>query len=66
MGKSKSKITNWKEYNKALVQRGSLTFWVDDSAVESWYCEGHHGGRGRSNLFSDTVMTQSKLDNLSC
>jgi hypothetical protein len=25
MGKSKHNISNWKEYNQALVQRGSLT-----------------------------------------
>ena len=25
MGKSKHKISNWQQYNQALVQRGSLT-----------------------------------------
>ena len=29
MGKSKHKISNWKQYNQALVQRGSLTVWMD-------------------------------------
>ena len=28
MGKSKHKISNWKQYNQALVQRGSLTVGV--------------------------------------
>ncbi len=37
MGKSKNKITNWKQYNKVLEQRGSITFWVDDSAIDSGY-----------------------------
>ena len=30
MGKSKHKISNWKQYNQALVQRGSLTVWMDE------------------------------------
>lgn len=29
MGKPKHKISNWKQYNQALVQRGSLTIWMD-------------------------------------
>ncbi|NQY07578.1 MAG: IS5/IS1182 family transposase, partial [Flavobacteriaceae bacterium] len=42
MGKSKNKITNWPEYNRALTQRGSITFWVDESAIEAWTCTKHH------------------------
>ncbi|GEA52362.1 IS5 family transposase [Vibrio inusitatus NBRC 102082] len=56
MGKSKHKIINWSEYNKALVNRGSITFWVDDSAKDTWYSTEHHGGRGRSNQFSDVSI----------
>jgi len=33
MGKSKKKIKNWPEYNRALTQRGLITFWVDESAI---------------------------------
>ncbi|MEL4426881.1 hypothetical protein AAEH84_13975, partial [Shewanella indica] len=29
MGKSKRTVTNWKQYNQALVNRGSITFWLD-------------------------------------
>ena len=36
MAKQKFKITNWPAYNKALRQRGSLTVWLDDSAVAAW------------------------------
>ena len=31
MGKPKHKISNWKQYNQALVQRGSLTVWIVSS-----------------------------------
>ena len=69
MGKSKGKITNWPEYNKALVNRGSVTFWIDDSAKAAWQSTEHHGGRGRSNQFSDvaieTVLMLKGVFNLS-
>ena len=32
MGKSLHPITNWPTYNKSLINRGSLTFWVDTEA----------------------------------
>lgn len=61
MGKSKRKITNWKQYNQALVNRGSLTFWMDDAAINNWYCKEHHGGRGRGFQFSDTAIETSLM-----
>ncbi|OWU16012.1 transposase, partial [Vibrio parahaemolyticus] len=56
MGKSKKKVANWSEYNEALCKRGSVTFWIDDSAVEAWQCKNHHGKRGRGFQFSDTAI----------
>ncbi|WP_298445899.1 transposase, partial [uncultured Ferrimonas sp.] len=56
MGTSKRNITNWKQYNQALVNRGSLTFWVDEAAIKAWYCDDHHGGRGRGFSYSDTAI----------
>jgi hypothetical protein len=29
------RIRNWKQYNDALVQRGSLTLWVDEATLEA-------------------------------
>ncbi len=52
MGKAKKKITNWAEYNKALCKRGSVTFWIDDTAVDAT----HHGMRGRGFQYSDTAI----------
>lgn len=56
MGKSKAKITNWSEYNRALCQRGSVTFWIDDSVVKAWKCTKHYGQRGRGFQYSDTAI----------
>ncbi|GDW67044.1 IS4 transposase [Escherichia coli] len=33
VAKQKFKITNWPTYNKALINRGSITFWLDDEAM---------------------------------
>jgi len=35
VAKQTFKITNWADYNKALVNRGSLTFWLDESAIQA-------------------------------
>ncbi len=48
MGASHNPITNWPQYNKSLINRGSLTFWVDAEAMSNWFHHDHHGRRGRS------------------
>lgn len=60
MGKSHRKITNWKQYNQALVNRGSLTFWLDDAALDTWYNATHHGGRGRGFEYSDSAIETAR------
>jgi len=56
MDKAEDKITNWKDYNRALVNRGSLTFWMDEKAITNWYSNTLSGRRGRSNEFSNTAI----------
>src|SRR3954449_6524785 len=34
--KEKRKVTNWREYDASLRQRGSLTVWFTDEAVQAW------------------------------
>ena len=34
--KQKRRITNWRAYDASLRQRGSLTVWFTDEAVEGW------------------------------
>ena len=31
--KATYRIRNWNKYNKALIKRGSLTFWFDEEAI---------------------------------
>ena len=56
MGKSLHPISNWSQYNKSLINRGSLTFWVDEEAVNNWFHDTHHGQRGRSQLYTDQAI----------
>jgi hypothetical protein len=35
--KQSYRISNWKEDNKALVNRGSITFWFDEQSIEQWH-----------------------------
>src|SRR4051812_19369239 len=37
--KQKHKVTNWREYNASLRQRGSLTVWFSAEAIEGWAAE---------------------------
>lgn len=34
--KKKYKIRNWPEYNKSLVRRGSLEFWIEQGMIKNW------------------------------
>ncbi|PNW69369.1 transposase, partial [Aeromonas veronii] len=56
MGTSLHPITNWPQYNKSLIDRGSLTFWVDVEAMRNWFHHDHHGRRGRSQLYTDQTI----------
>ncbi|WP_026972034.1 IS5/IS1182 family transposase, partial [Aliagarivorans marinus] len=61
MGTAKGKITNWKQYNHTLTQRGSLTFWMDDAAIKHWYNQHPSGRRGRSNTYSDSAISTALM-----
>src|SRR3954451_21340987 len=52
---AKYKISNWREYDQALQQRGSLTGWVTPEALEAWGA-GKTRRRGRPPAYSDIVI----------
>ena len=35
--KARYRVTNWPEYDAALVRRGSLTVWFTEEAVAAWH-----------------------------
>ncbi len=50
------RLRNWKEYNKALVGRGSLTLWVSDESIAQWRETRHTGKRGAPRTYTDTAI----------
>ncbi|HET8671846.1 MAG TPA: IS5 family transposase [Candidatus Saccharimonadales bacterium] len=50
------RIRNWRQYNSALVQRGSLTLWFDQSAMDAWLNTQPSGRRGKSRLYADAAI----------
>lgn len=59
--KKSYRINNWREYNAALVKRGSFTVWIDEAAIIGWLTREHHGGRGASCTYSDAAITAALL-----
>ena len=52
------KIRNWSEYNRALIQRGSITIWVEDKAVKNWLSTSCSCRAGRPETYSnDAILT---------
>jgi hypothetical protein len=53
--KSTYRIRNWKQYNDALVNRGSLTLWVDRATLQAWRYQGP-ARRGAQFRYSDMAI----------
>lgn len=50
------RIRNWPQYNKALIQRGSITVWIDEKAVKNWFSSYHTCRAGRPATYSDEAI----------
>jgi IS5 family transposase len=53
--KTKYRVSNWAEYDQALVQRGDITLWISDDAIASWK-PAPTGQRGAQMKFSDHAI----------
>ena len=56
MPKLTYRVRNWKEYNQSLVQRGSVTFWLDEKTQEKWLEKERSTQRGRPKKYSDLAI----------
>ena len=65
--KTKYRVSNWAEYDRALVQRGDITLWISEDAIFSWK-PAPTGLRGGQKKFSDhaieTALTLRLVFNL--
>ncbi len=55
--KKQYRIRNWNEYNAALVQRGSLTVWMDEATIAAWHNYQHSGQPGKPRTYSELTIT---------
>lgn len=46
------KVRNWSQYNKSLVNRGSITLWVDENLAQNWHHQEPPSGRGSPKVYS--------------
>ena len=54
--KQRYRVRNWREYNAALVSRGSLTVWLDEAVLSGWVHQEKSGRRGASRTYSDAAI----------
>lgn len=50
------RIKNWSEYNRSLIQRGSITLWFAEESINKWYSKTHTGEKGRPRIYSDDAI----------
>jgi Transposase DDE domain len=53
--KARYHVSNWREYDQALQNRGSLTVWVTPEAIAAWH-PAPTGQRGRARRYSDLAI----------
>jgi IS5 family transposase len=54
--KTAYRTRNWREYNRALKQRGSLTVWVSKDAIANWTTNELTGEPGASPIYTDLAI----------
>lgn len=57
MSKRTYRIRNWKDYNKSLVERGRITFWINEKVFEEWQNPTQENKRGRPRLYTNLLIS---------
>jgi hypothetical protein len=53
--KARYRVTNWPDYDAALVRRGILTVWLTEEAIAAWHALAT-GERGGQPIYSDIAI----------
>ena len=59
--KQSRKVMNWREYDASLRQRGSLTVWFTDDAIEGWRAQPRTTQGGQPSYSSLAILTALTL-----
>jgi len=54
--KHRYRLRNWSDYNRSLINRGSLTFWISQDLIDNWLAEELTGERGSSPKYTDQAI----------
>jgi hypothetical protein len=54
--KQRYRVTNWSEYDRALVNRGNLTIWFDEASIRDSWTPPRPIGRGKPGWYSETAI----------
>jgi hypothetical protein len=49
-------VKNWREYDRALVNRGNLTIWFDEASIAASWTPPRPVGRGKPGSYSDVAI----------
>lgn len=67
--KEKYRISNWKSYNRSLINRGDITVWFDEESLKNWHQTKVSGKNGRPFIYANQailcLLTIKSLLNLS-
>lgn len=56
--KTSYQVRNWPEYEKSLRDRGDVTVWLSQDAIDAWQPE-KNGKRGGQNMYSDMPVYEA-------
>jgi hypothetical protein len=54
--KANYRVTNWAEYDQALVNRGDVTVWLEKGYLENNWIAKSTGKRGAPKIYSDEAI----------
>lgn len=55
MDKKSYRVRNWSEYNRALKERGSITFWINKETASEWKAK-NEKKKGRPKTYSEVAI----------
>ena len=56
MKNKKYRVSNWKSYNKSLINRGDLRVWFDEESLKRWQSDSNSGERASPRLYSNAAI----------
>ena len=58
------RVKNWSEYDRALVKRGSITFWLSEDLTENWRYTGEQQRGGQFDYSEKAIEIMKTVKNV--